>query len=41
MDCFQSHLAMLVAAFNRLIAWHGLPARDDGFVPPSIAEFNL
>jgi len=38
---FQSHLAMAVAAFNLLIAWDGLPARDDGFVSLSIAEFNL
>ena len=38
---FQAHLAMAVAAFNLLIAWDGLPARDDGFVPLSIAEFNL
>ena len=41
MDHFQSHLAMLVAAFNLLIAWHGLPAREDGFVPLFIAEFDL
>jgi len=41
MDHFQPHLAMLVAAFSLLIAWHGLPARGDGFVPLSIAEFNL
>jgi hypothetical protein len=32
---------MAVAAFNLLIAWDGLPARDDGFVSLSIAEFNL
>lgn len=40
-DYFQAHLALAVAAFNSLIAWDGLPARDDGFVPISIAEFNL
>lgn len=40
-DYFQSHLAMAVAAFNLLIAWDGLPAQDNGFVPLSIAEFNL
>ena len=39
-DCFQSHLAMAVAAFNLLIAWDGLPTRDDGFVPLPIAGFN-
>ncbi|EIC29345.1 MULTISPECIES: hypothetical protein [Methylomicrobium] len=40
-DYFQAHLAMAVAAFNLLIAWDGLPALNDGFVPLSIAGFNL
>ncbi|MGZ8930658.1 MAG: hypothetical protein ACXW0O_06670 [Methylosarcina sp.] len=40
-DYFQSHFAMAVAAFNLLIAWDGLPAQDNGFVPLFIAEFNL
>jgi hypothetical protein len=38
---FQAHLAMAVAAFNLLVAWDGLPATDDGFVPLSIAQFSL
>lgn len=38
---FQSHLAMAVVAFNLLIAWDGLPHDGNGFVPLSIAEFNL
>jgi hypothetical protein len=38
---FQAHLALMVAAFNVLTGWHGLPAQEDGFVPLSIAEFNL
>ncbi len=41
MAYFQSHLAMAVAAFSLLVAWDGLPAQDDGFVPLSIAEFNF
>jgi len=31
----------MVAAFNVLTGWYGLPAQEDGFVPISIAEFNL
>ncbi|MCX7112475.1 MAG: thermonuclease family protein [Proteobacteria bacterium] len=31
----------MVAAFNVLTGWYGLPAREDGFAPLSIAEFNL
>jgi hypothetical protein len=39
---FQAHLAMAVAAFNLLIARDGLkPREDDGFVPLTIAQFNL
>ena len=40
-DYFQAHLGLIVAAFNILIAWDGLPAKEDGFVPLSIAEFSL
>jgi len=32
---------LMVAAFNVLTGWYGLPMREDGFVPISIAEFNL
>ena len=38
---FQAHLALMVAAFNVLTGWYGLPAQADGFVPLSIAEFSL
>ena len=38
---FQAHLALMVAALNVLTGWYGLPAQEDGFVPLSIAEFNL
>jgi len=40
-EYFQAHLGLLVATFNLLIDWFGLPADEDGFVPLSIAEFNL
>jgi len=40
-DYFQAHLALMVAAFNVLIGWSGLSPQEDGFVPLSIAEFNL
>ncbi len=38
---FQAHLALLVALFNLLIDWFGLPVDEDGFVPLSITEFSL
>jgi hypothetical protein len=38
---FQTRLALMVAAFNGLTGWYGLPAQEDGFVPLSIAEFSL
>jgi hypothetical protein len=38
---FQAHLGFMVAAFNTLIEWFGLLPEEDGFVPLSIAEFNL
>ena len=38
---FQMRLAFTMAAFNVLVQWHGLPAREDGFVPLSIAQFSL
>ena len=37
----RARLAFTVAAFNLLVQWYGLPPNDDGFVPLSIAEFNL
>ena len=37
----QARLACTMAAFNRLVPWHGLPAEVDGFVPLSIAEVSL
>ncbi|MEI8283161.1 MAG: hypothetical protein WCG75_12200 [Armatimonadota bacterium] len=40
-EYFQSHLALMKVAFNMLAWWHELPAREEGFVPLSIAEFNL
>ena len=39
-DYFKAHLALLVATFNLLIEWFGLPADENGFVPLSIAEFS-
>ena len=38
---FEMRLAFTLAAFNVLAQWRGLPARGDGFVPLSIAEFSL
>ena len=38
---FEMRLAFTLAAFNVLAQWRGLPAREDGFVPLSIAEFSL
>ncbi|MDO8671823.1 MAG: hypothetical protein Q7O66_10400 [Dehalococcoidia bacterium] len=40
-EYFQMRLAFTLAAFNVLAQWHGLPARGDGFVALSIAEFSL
>lgn len=40
-EYFLVHLALMVASFNTLIEWFGLSPEDDGFVPFSIAEFNL
>ncbi|MEI6709276.1 MAG: hypothetical protein WCK96_19320 [Methylococcales bacterium] len=40
-DYFQAHLGFMVAAFNTLIEWFGLLPDENGFVPLSIAEFNL
>jgi hypothetical protein len=37
----QTRLAFTMAVFNLLAQWDGLPADEDGFVPPSIAEFSL
>lgn len=40
-DYLEARLAFTVAAFTLLIQWHGLKPAPDGFVPLSIAEFNL
>jgi hypothetical protein len=40
-EYFQARLAFTMAAFNVLAQWQGLPADENGFVPLSIAEFNL
>ncbi len=41
MDYVLARLAVTVTAFNLLIQWHGLHPDPDGFIPLSIAEFNL
>jgi hypothetical protein len=38
---FQARLAFTMATFNILVQWYGLEPDDNGFVPLSIAEFNL
>ena len=38
---FKTRLAFTMALFNLLIQWEGLPVDEDGFVPLSIAQFNL
>lgn len=40
-DYLEARLAFTVAAFNLLIQWDGLKPEPDGFIPLSIAEFNL
>jgi len=40
-EYLEARLAFTVAAFNLLVQWYGLPANEDGFVPLSMAEFNL
>ena len=40
-DCFKTRVGFTMALFNLLIQWDGLPARDDGFVSLSIAQFCL
>jgi len=37
----EAHLAYIVALFNILVQWHGLPPDEAGFVRLSIAEFSL
>jgi hypothetical protein len=37
----RAHLAYVVAAFNLLVQWNGLPADDSGLVHLSIAQFSL
>jgi hypothetical protein len=36
-----ARLSYVMAAFNLLITWDGLPTRDDGFIPLHIASFSL
>lgn len=40
-EYLQTHVGLMVAAFNLLIGWFGLKPDDYGFVPLSIAEFSL
>jgi hypothetical protein len=40
-DALAARLGYLLAAFNLLAGWHGLPADEQGFVRLSIAEFSL
>jgi hypothetical protein len=40
-DYLEARLAFTVAAFNLLIQWDGLKSEPNGFIPLSIAEFNL
>jgi hypothetical protein len=41
MEYVLARLAFTVVAFNLLIQWDGLQPNQNGFVPLSIAEFNL
>ena len=38
---FTAQLSLAMAAFNRLVQWHGFQPDENGFVPLSIAEFGL
>lgn len=38
---FKTRLAFTMALFNLLVQWDGWPSNSDGFVPLSIAQFNL
>ena len=38
---FKTRIAFTMALFNILVQWDGLPSNNDGFVPLSIAQFNL
>ena len=40
-DSLKARLAFTVTAFNLLVQWDGFNPTSDGFVPLSIAEFNL
>lgn len=40
-EYFQMRLAFTMAAFNLLVQWDGLPVDKNGFIPLSIAQFNL
>lgn len=41
MDYVLASLALTATAFNLLIQWHGLNPDPNGFIPLSIAKFNL
>ena len=40
-DYILARLAFTITAFNLLIQWQSLQPNEQGFVPLSIAEFNL
>ena len=40
-EYFQTTLAFTMAAFNILVQWDGLKPDSEGFIPLSIAQFNL
>lgn len=40
-DYLQARLAFTVTAFNLLVQWDGLHPDADGFIPLTMAEFNL
>ena len=40
-DGVIARLSYVMAAFNLLVTWDGLPTRDDGFIPLHLADFSL
>lgn len=38
---FKTRLAYMMSAFNLLIQWHGFQPDQNGFIPLTIADFNL
>ena len=40
-DFFRMRMSFIVAAFNIIAQWHGLPPDQDGVVKLSVAEFSL